>query len=95
MCVYVDVIVRYVLVAQSPLVKTDTAITTLIIIILIMIIILIIIIASLSLLLSLFSWYDARALVGDILHSAKGGVVGGGVQWMGVVLYNKLVYNII
>ena len=28
-------------------------------------------------------------------YSSKGGAVGGGVQWMGVVLYNKLVYNIV
>ena len=28
-------------------------------------------------------------------YSAEGGAVGGGVQWMGVVLCSKLVYNTI
>ena len=28
-------------------------------------------------------------------YSAEGGAVGGGVQWIGVASYNKLVYNII
>ena len=28
-------------------------------------------------------------------YSLQGGAVGGGVQWMGVALYSKLVYNII
>ena len=28
-------------------------------------------------------------------YSLQGGVVGGGVQWMGVVLYGKTAYNII
>ena len=28
-------------------------------------------------------------------HSAEGGAVGGGVQWTGVALYSKIVYNTI
>ena len=28
-------------------------------------------------------------------HSLQGGAVGGGLQWMGVVLYSKLVYDIL
>ena len=28
-----------------------------------------------------------------LLHSAKGGAVGGGAQWMGVVFYSKQVVN--
>ena len=28
-------------------------------------------------------------------YSAEGGAVGGGVQWIGVVLYGKIVFNII
>ena len=37
---------------------------------------------------------DDNIITVGIGYSAEGGAVGGGVQWMGVVLYSKTAYNI-
>ena len=36
-----------------------------------------------------------RRIPDNVGYSAEGGAVDGGVQWIGVVLYSKLVYNVI